>query len=132
MKKKAVELLSSELIKNGCEKVVVVDLARYDRSEAVEDAFRYGKIVFASTTYNGGLFPFMREFLCDLAERNFQNRTVAYIENGSWAPMAAKKMQDMLSGCKNLAVCAPTIQIVSAMTGENIMQIKDLAKELCK
>ena len=130
--KKAVELLSSELIKNGCEKVVVIDLARYDRSEAVEDAFRYGKIVFASTTYNGGLFPFMREFLCDLAERNFQNRTVAYIENGSWAPMAAKKMQDMLSGCKNLAVCAPTIQIVSAMTGENIMQIKDLAKELCK
>lgn len=130
--KKAVELLSSELIKNGCEKVVVADLARCDMSEAVEDAFRYGKIVFASTTYNGGVFPFMREFLSDLVERNFQNRTVAYIENGSWAPMAARKMQDGLSGCKNLTLCAPPIQIVSAMTDENIMQIKDLAKELCK
>ncbi len=130
--RKAVELLSSELIQNGCEKVVVADLARCDMSEAVEDAFRYGKIVFASTTYNGGVFPFMREFLSDLAERNFQNRTVAYIENGSWAPMAAKKMQDALSGCKNLTMCAPPIQIVSAMSDENVMQIKDLAKELCK
>ena len=130
--KKAVELLATELINCGCPKVVVTDLARADMSEAVEDAFRYGKLVLATTTYNGGIFPFMREFLADLVERNFQNRTVAYIENGSWAPFAAKKMQDALSGCKNLKECQAAVKILSSMTEENVAEIKALAKELCQ
>ena len=130
--KKAVELLSQELLENGCAKVVVTDLARSDLSEAVEDAFRYGKVVFATTTYNGELFPFMREFLADLRERKFQNRTVAFIENGSWAPFAAKKMRDALAECKNLTECSVSLRILSSLTQENILQIKALAKELCK
>lgn len=129
---KAVKLLTDELKKNGCRKVVVTDLARSDMSEAVEDAFRYGKIVFATTTYNGGIFPFMREFLDELAERNFQNRTVAYIENGSWAPFAAKKMRGALSGCKNLQECGEEIKIFSVTSEENVLQIKALAKALCE
>ncbi len=130
--KKAVELLATELKNCGCPKVVVTDLARTDMSEAVEDAFRYGKLVLATTTYNGSIFPFMREFLADLAERNFQNRTVAYIENGSWAPFAAKKMRDMLSGCKNLKECQASVKIFSSLTEENVSEIKALAKELCQ
>ena len=130
--KKAVELLAAELVNYGCQKVIVTDLARSDMSEAVEDAFRYGKLVLATTTYNGSIFPFMREFLADLAERNFQNRTVAYIENGSWAPFATKKMQDVLSGCKNLKECDAVVKIVSSLTEENILEIKALAKELCQ
>jgi flavorubredoxin len=130
--KKAVELLAAELVNYGCQQVIVTDLARSDMSEAVEDAFRYGKLVLATTTYNGSIFPFMREFLADLAERNFQNRTVAYIENGSWAPFATKKMQDALSGCKNLKECQTTVKIVSSLTEENVLEIKALAKELCQ
>lgn len=130
--KKAVEVLAQELVKNGCPKVAVCDLARSDLSEAVEDAFRYGKIVFATTTYNGEMFPFMRDFLADLSERKFQNRTVAFIENGSWAPFAAKRMRDALSGCKNLRECSVSVKILSALTEENLLSIKALAKELCE
>ena len=129
--KKAVELFAEELKKNGCEKVVVSDLARCDMSEAVEDAFRYGKTVLATTTYNGEIFPFMREFLLSLVERNFQNRTVGFIENGSWAPMAAKVMRGMLEKCKNIRYTEATVKILSALTEENRAQIQALAKEIC-
>ena len=98
--RKAVECLAEQLKKQGCEKVVINDLARMDMAEAVEDAFRYGKIILATTTYNGEIFPFMREFIHDLTERNFQNKTVGFIENGSWAPMATRVMQSMLEKCK--------------------------------
>ena len=130
--KKAVELLAQRLQENGCPKVVVTDLARSDMAEAVEDAFRYGKIVLATTTYNGEIFPFMREFIHSLTERNFQNRTVSFIENGSWAPMAAKVMRGMLENCKNLQYTQTTVKIFSAMTEENKEQICALAKELCQ
>ncbi len=130
--KKAVELLERELKAQGCENVVLTDLARSDRSEAVEDAFRYGKIVFATTTYNGEIFPFMRDFMHDLTERNFQNRTVAFIENGSWAPMATKVMRGMLEKCKNLNYAQTTVKILSAVSEENRAQIQALAKELCQ
>ncbi len=130
--KKAVELLETELTKNGCPKVVVCDLARSDMAEAVEDAFRYGKIVLATTTYNGEIFPFMREFIASLVERNYQNRTVAFIENGSWAPVAAKMMRAMLEKCKNLRFADTSVKIVSAVSEENKGQIKVLADELCR
>ena len=130
--KKAVELLAQKLQEKGCTKVVVSDLARCDMSEAVEDAFRYGKIVLATTTYNGEIFPFMREFIHNLTERNFQNRTVAFIENGSWAPMATRVMRVMLEKCKNLQYTESTVKILSAMTEENRAQIEALAEELCK
>ncbi len=130
--KKAVELLARKLQENGCSKVVVTDLARSDMAEAVEDAFRYGKIVLATTTYNGEIFPFMREFIHCLTERNFQNRTVGFIENGSWAPMAARVMRGMLENCKNLQYTQTTVKIFSAMTEENKEQICALAKELCE
>ena len=129
--KKAVELLAEELVKNGVSKVVVTDLARSEMTEAVEDAFRYGKIVFATTTYNGEIFPFMREFIASLVERNFQNRTVAFIENGSWAPVATRVMKTMLEKCKNLRYTEATVKLVSAMNAESEMQVKALAKELC-
>ena len=129
--KKAVELLKVELIRNGCKKVSVADLAREDMAEAVEDAFRYGKIVLATTTYNGEIFPFMQTFIHALKERNFQNRTVAFIENGSWAPMATKVMQGMLEGCKNLTYTQATVKILSSVSEENKEQIQALAKELC-
>jgi flavorubredoxin len=112
--------------------VVVTDLARSDMAEAVEDAFRYGKIVLATTTYNGEIFPFMREFIHHLVERNFQNRTVGFIENGSWAPMATKTMQALLEKCKNLSYTQATVKILSAMTEENALQIQALAQELCQ
>ena len=130
--KKAVELLESELIKNGCPKVTVNDLARSDMAECVEDAFRYGKIVLATTTYNGEIFPFMREFINHLTERNFQNKTVAFIENGSWAPVATKVMSGMLEKCKNLTYLDTKVKILSALNQESTAQIKELAKELCK
>lgn len=130
--KKAVELLKDELIRNGCKKVSVADLAREDMAEAVEDAFRYGKIVLATTTYNGEIFPFMQTFIHALKERNFQNRTVAFIENGSWAPMATKVMQGMLEGCKNLNYTQAGVKILSAVSKENEEQILLLAKELCQ
>lgn len=130
--KKAVEALAKELKEKGCPKVVVTDLARSDMTEAVEDAFRCGKIVLATTTYNGEIFPFMREFLYHLTERNFQNRTVGFIENGSWAPMAAKVMRTILEKCKNLQYVEPTVKILSSPNGENFEQIAALADELCK
>ena len=130
--KKAVELLESELKKNGCEKVVVNDLARVDMAEAVEDAFRYGKIVFATTTYNAEIFPFMREFIFNLTERNFQNKTVAFMENGSWAPTATKVMKGLLEKCKNLNYAQTEVKILSALNDESRGQVSKLAKELCE
>ncbi len=128
--KKAVELLKGELEKEGCPKVVVNDLARCDMAEAVEDAFRYGKIVLATTTYNNDIFPFMREFINHLTERNFQNKQIAFIENGSWAPTAAKTMTVLLSNSKNLTYCENNVKILSSMTEETKTQIKLLAQEL--
>ena len=130
--KKAVELLEKELLALGCPKVVVNDLARCDMAEAVEDAFRYGKVVFATTTYNGEIFPFMREFISTLVEHNFQNKQVAFIENGSWAPMATKVMKGMLEKCKNLTHCQTEVKILSAVNQVNNCQIKSLAQELVK
>lgn len=129
--KKAVEALADKLKANGCPKVVVCDLAREDMAEAVEDAFRYEKLVLATTTYNADIFPFMRTFISALTERNYQNRKVAFIENGSWAPLATKVMKGMLEECKNLTYTDATVRIMSAMNGENLEQIDALAKELC-
>ncbi|MBR3979429.1 MAG: FprA family A-type flavoprotein [Oscillospiraceae bacterium] len=128
--KEAVELLAAELEKNGCPKVTVTDLAREDMAEAVEDAFRYSKLVLATTTYNGDIFPFMKEFIHHLTERSYQNRTVAFVENGSWAPMAAKAMGKMLEGSKNLTLCRNNVKILSALNDESRNQIQALAKEL--
>ena len=128
--KKAVELLAEELKKEGCPKVVVNDLARCDMAEAVEDAFRYGKIVLATTTYNSDIFPFMRTFIDALTERSFQNKTVAIIENGSWASTAGNVMKKMFEKSKNLAFAENNVKIKSAVSEENINQIKALAKEL--
>ncbi len=130
--KKAVELLAEKLRAKGCPKVAVNDLAREDMAECVEDAFRYGKIVLATTTYNAEIFPFMREFINHLTERNFSNKTVALIENGSWAPMAAKTMKKMLEGCKNIEFTDTTVKIMSALNDTSKQQIEDLAEELCK
>ena len=130
--KKAVELLADKLKAKGCPKVVVNDLARVDMAEAVEDAFRYGKIVLATTTYNAGIFPWMREFIDHLTERNFSNKTVAFIENGTWAPMAHKVMKGMLEGCKNLVFTEPVVTIKSAMNDANKEQIEALSDELCQ
>ncbi len=130
--RKAVELLAKKLEENGCPKVVVNDLARCDMAEAVEDAFRYGKILFATTTYNGEMFPFMREFLSHLTERNFQNKTVGFIENGTWGLMAEKFMRRMIENSKNLTYTESGVHIKSAMNEENIAQIEALAAELCK
>ncbi len=129
--KKAVLKLAEMLKNNGCPKVVVNDLARCDMAEAVEDAFRYSKMVFATTTYNAEIFPFMREFINHLTERNYSNRTVAFIENGSWAPQAAKVMKNMLSSCKNLTYAETTVKIMSALNKESEAQLEDLSKELC-
>ena len=128
--KEAVELLAKKLEESGCPKVAVSDLARDDMAEAVEDAFRYGKIVLATTTYNADVFPFMKEFIQHLTERNFQNRKIGLIENGSWAPMAAKVMKGMLEGCKNTTFAETEVKILSAMTEENKAQIEQLAKEM--
>ena len=129
--KKAVELLKEELLKNGCEKVAVNDLARCDMAEAVEDAFRYDRVVLATTTYNADIFPFMRTFIDHLTERNFSNKKVALIENGSWAPMAAKVMKGMLEKSKNLTYCENEVKIISALNDESKEKISLLAKELC-
>lgn len=128
--KKAVNILEQCLKGLGCPKVVVCDLAREDMAEAVEDAFRYGKIVLASPTYNADVFPFTKEFINHLTERNFQNKTVGFIENGSWAPMAAKKMKSMLENCKNLSFIDTTVSIMSAVKEENIKQIEELANKI--
>ena len=128
--KKAVLTLAEKLRNKGCPKVVVNDLARCDMAEAVEDAFRYSKTVLATTTYNGDIFPFMRTFIDHLAERNFSNREVAFIENGSWAPMATKTMKGMLEKCKNLTYTENTVKIVSALNEESNLQLEALANEL--
>ncbi|MBQ8399460.1 MAG: FprA family A-type flavoprotein [Clostridia bacterium] len=130
--KKAMELLEEELKKAGCPKVAVNDLARCDRAEAVEDAFRYGKLVLATTTYNGDVFPFMRDFIHELTERNYQKRTVGIIENGSWAPVAAKKIKSMLEASKELTFTDTTVTLRSALNAQNKEEIKALAQELCK
>lgn len=128
--KKAVDFLANELKENGCPRVAVNDLARCDMAEAVEDAFRYGKIVLATTTYNGEIFPFMREFIHEITERGYKNRTVGIIENGTWAPLCAKLIRKMLDGSKDIAYTDTTVTIHSAVKAENIEQIKALAKEL--
>ena len=130
--KAAVELLAQKLTEKGCPKVVVNDLARCDMAEAVEDAFRYGKLVLATTTYNGEIFPFMREFINHLTERSYKNRTIGMMENGSWAPVAAKVMTKMLENSKNLTIAEPVVKIFSAMNDENRAQIDALAEVLCK
>ncbi len=129
--KKAVETLAEKLRVKGCPKVVVNDLARCDMAEAVEDAFRYGRIVLATTTYNAEIFPFMREFINHLTERNFQNKTIGLIENGSWAPLAAKVMKKMLEGCKNITYTDTTVKIMSALNDQSSEQLEKLADELC-
>ena len=128
--KKAVELLEKALLEAGCPKVSVHDLARDDMAEAVEDAFRYGKLVLATTTYNGDVFPYMKTFIHHLTERNFQNRTVAMMENGSWAPVAAKVMTKMLEGSKNLTFTQNNVKLLSALSNESRAQIEALAAEL--
>ena len=130
--KKAVMELAEKLKAKGCPKVVVNDLARCDMAEAVEDAFRYSKIVLATTTYNGEIFPYMREFINHLTERNYTNRTVGFMENGTWAPMATKVMKNMLEKCKNLQYTESTVKILSAVNEENLTEIDALADELCK
>ena len=129
--KQAVEFLAEKLKANGCPKVVVNDLAREDMAECVEDAFRYGRIVLATTTYNAEIFPFMREFIEHLTERNFQNKKIALIENGSWAPLAAKIMKKMLEGCKNIEFIEPVVRIMSALNNDSREQIDKLAAALC-
>lgn len=129
--KKAVEDLADQLRKKGSPAVVLYDLARCDMAEAVEDAFRYSKLVLATTTYNADIFPFMREFIEHLTERNFQNRVVGLMENGSWAPLAAKIMKQMLDGCKNLTFAENVVHIKSALNEESCTQIDALADELC-
>lgn len=130
--KKAVELLAERLKANGCPKVAVADLARDDMAEAVEDAFRYGKLVLATTTYNGDIFPFMREFINHLTERNYQNRFVGLIENGSWAPWAIRVMKSMLEGCKNITYAENNVRILSALNAQSQEQVLRLADELWK
>ena len=130
--KNAVELLEAKLLEKGCPKVTVADLARDDMAEAVEDAFRYDKLVLATTTYNADIFPFMKEFIHHLTERNYQNRTVAFVENGSWAPTAAKTMKKMLENSKNLTFTETSVCVRSALNEESASQIEKLAEELCK
>ncbi len=130
--KKAVELLAENLRANGCPKVVINDLARCDMAEAVEDAFRYSKLVLATTTYNAEIFPFMREFINHLTERNFQNRTVAFIENGSWSPVATKVMKELLSKSKNLKFTENNVTIMSSLSDDSTSALKELSKELCE
>ena len=128
--KAAVELLAETLREKGCPKVVVNDLARCDMAEAIEDAFRYGKLVLATTTYNGDIFPFMQTFIHGLTERSYQNRTVGIIENGSWAPVAGKIMRKMLENSKNLTFTDTSVKIFSALSQENRAQIEAMADEL--
>ncbi len=130
--KEAVQLLESRLKAKGCPKVVVTDLARDDMAEAVEDAFRYNKLVLATTTYNADIFPFMRTFIEHLTERNFQNRTVALMENGSWAPQAIKTMKGMLEGSKNITFTHHSVHLLSALSDSSRQEIEDLSDELCK
>lgn len=130
--KKAAELLAQKLNEKGCPKTVIADLAREDMAEAVEDAFRYGKIVLATTTYNADIFPFMKQFICELTERNYQNRTIGIIENGSWASTAAKVIKGMFEKSKNITFAENVVSIKSAVKQDNIAQIEALADELVR
>ena len=130
--KKAAEYLKAKLEEYNCPKIAFCDLAREDMAECVEDAFKYGKIVLATTTYNAGIFPFMHQFIDHLTERNYQNRTIGLIENGTWAPMAAKVMKDKFANSKNITFLDPTVRIMSDMTEENKEQIDKLAQALCE
>ena len=130
--KKAAELLRDKLLEKGCPKVAIADLAREDMAESVEDAFRYGKLVIATTTYNADIFPFMKHFILDLTERGYQNRTIGIIENGSWAPTAAKVVKTMFEKSKNISWTETTVTVKSAVKSENIAQIEALADELMK
>ena len=130
--KKAVEILADKLRANGCPKVVVNDLARCDMAEAVEDAFRYGKLVLATTTYNADIFPFMRTFIESLTEREYKNRTVAFIENGTWAPLAAKIMKGMFEKSKNINFVEPVVHIRSALNAASTAELDELSKEICR
>ncbi|MBR5683874.1 MAG: FprA family A-type flavoprotein [Ruminococcus sp.] len=130
--KKAAELLKEKLEAKGCPKVAIADLAREDMAESVEDAFRYGKLIIATTTYNADIFPFMKHFILDLTERNYQNRTIGIIENGSWAPLAAKTVKAMFEKSKNITWTDTTVSIKSALKPANIAQIEALADELMK
>ena len=130
--KAAVDMLVAKLKEKGCPKVAVHDLARTDMAEAVEDAFRYGKLVLATTTYNADIFPHMKEFIHHLTERNYQKRTIGLIENGSWAPMAAKVMRGMFDNSKNITFTDTTVKVLSALNDESKAQIEDMANELCK
>ena len=130
--KAAVELMAEKLRSKGCPKVVVYDLARCDMSLALSDAFRYSKLVLATTTYNASIYPFMHDYITRLIEHNFQNRTVALIENGSWSPLAAKIMRQMLSVCEKITWTPTTVKIMSALTAENKEQLETLANELCQ
>lgn len=129
---KGVELLVEKLKENGCVKVAVNNLARCDMAEAVEDAFRYGKLILASTTYNGDVFPFMKQFIDHLVERNYQNRTVGFIENGTWAPVAAKVMKEKFAKCKNIEFSETTVTIQSALSDDSRLALSKLAEEFCK
>ncbi len=130
--KKAVEVLANKLQEKGCPKVVVYDLARDDMSKAVADAFRYGKLVLATTTYNAEIFPFMHTFIDHLVERNYQNRTIGLIENGSWSPTAAKVMKNMFAKSKNITWLDNKVTIMSSLSDENVEQMDKMAEELCK
>ncbi len=130
--KAAVELLAQKLREKGCPKVIVHDLARCDMAKAVEDAFRYGKLVLATTTYNADVFPFMKEFIHHLTERNYRNRTIGLVENGTWAPLAAKVMTKMFEGCKNLTFTDTTVRILSALNEDSKAQIEAMTNELCQ
>ena len=130
--KAAVELLEQNLKEKGAPKVVVHDLARTDMAEAVEDAFRYGKLVLATTTYNADIFPYMKEYIHHLTDRNYQNRTIGLLENGSWAPLAAKVMRGMFEKSKNITFTDTTVKILSALNDESRQQIEDMAEELCR
>ncbi len=130
--KKAVEILANKLKEKGCPKVVVCDLAREDMAEAVEDAFRYGKLILATTTYNSEIFPFMKTFIDHLTERNYQNRTIGLIENGSWAPLAAKVMRRMFENSKNITWINNNVKIMSSLSEENMQQLENMAEELCE
>lgn len=130
--KKAAELLAAKLKEKGCPNVVIYDLARDDMSAAVADAFRYSKLVLATLTYNAGIYPFMQDFINRLTERSFQNRTIGLIENGSWAPTAAKVMKGMFEKSKNITWTENNVKVMSAVKEENVKEIEALAEELCK
>jgi len=130
--KNAAELLRDKLLEKGCPKVAIADLAREDMAESVEDAFRYGKLVLATTTYNADIFPFMKHFILDLTERNYQNRTIGIIENGSWAPTAARVIKGMFEKSKNITFTDTTVTVKSAVSDENVAQIEALADEILK